>query len=476
MRSAWPATGRAPRTRLARWLAQQVGAVKPRACAKHRRAARRLCKLHAPRRSQAAAMSTVSGDPGSPPGTQARIAAGTPAPAAAAAGAGARTSAVELATPLQLVRSYEIPADDPSYKSLLNWSWVYDSAVAAAAVASSGDKANSAQLLDQLAALQHTDGSIELAFNVESGESAPIFRSGTIAWVGLASASYDHAFGTNRYLDSEQRTANYLLSLQDANGLIRGGPDVKWASTEHNLVAYVFLTRLADELESAGNLKAASQYRAAAAVISAAIDANLLVVNASGAHFLQGLNDSTQALDVQALGAMYLQGTERPVLASEVLAYAQSNFTVGDVSVDESKDPATYNMSYSAAGPFSGFAPYAGKGAPDVRWAEGSGEMRMAAAALGQDTSPLDKSIAGWSSITKGQGQGPLQANRTVTSDFLRRRVPRLARLHSSRLDDALGSRAGVLRRSPSPRHHADHRLEQGARRQPDHDLYRRPG
>jgi hypothetical protein len=49
-------------------------------------------------------------------------------------------------------------AGDPSYAGLLNWSWTYDSAVSAAAFAATGDKANSAQLLDQLAALQHTDG------------------------------------------------------------------------------------------------------------------------------------------------------------------------------------------------------------------------------------------------------------------------------------------------------------------------------
>jgi hypothetical protein len=46
---------------------------------------------------------------------------------------------------LQLVRSYEIPADDPLYKSLSNWSWTYDSAVAAAAFAATGDEKNAAQ-------------------------------------------------------------------------------------------------------------------------------------------------------------------------------------------------------------------------------------------------------------------------------------------------------------------------------------------
>jgi hypothetical protein len=141
-------------------------------------------------------MSTVLGGPGSPRGEQAKISTGTPDAGRLVGRAGVASAS---AVPLQLVRSYQIPADDPSYNTLTNWSWTYDSAVAAAAFAAGGDQSNSAQLLDQLAALQHTDGSIELAFNTTTGESAPIFRSGTVAWVGLAASTYDLAFGSSRY-------------------------------------------------------------------------------------------------------------------------------------------------------------------------------------------------------------------------------------------------------------------------------------
>lgn len=51
--SAWPKTGRAPRTQLDRWLARQVGAIKPLACAKLRRQARRRCHLTGPKRHHA---------------------------------------------------------------------------------------------------------------------------------------------------------------------------------------------------------------------------------------------------------------------------------------------------------------------------------------------------------------------------------------------------------------------------------------
>jgi hypothetical protein len=198
--------------------------------------------------------------------------------------------------------------------------------------------------------------------------------------------------------------------------LIRGGPDVQWYSTEHNLTAYTFLSRLAAELQAAGKTVAAGRFQSAATALSTAINTNLLVVETTGAHFLQGLGDETQALDVQALGAMYLQGTGQATEAAEVLAYTRANFGVVGRTVKESADPATYNMTYSAAGPFTGYAPYAGKGAPDVLWAEGSGEMRVAEGAVGSDTSALEKSIAAWAAITAGAKQGPLQADRTVTS------------------------------------------------------------
>ena len=217
-----------------------------------------------------------------------------------------------IALPLQLVRSYEIPADDPAYKRLLNWSWTYDSAVAAAAFAASGDKANSAQLLDQLTALQYSDGSLEIAFNTVTVEGARIFRTGTVAWAGLAAATYDRTFDSTRYLASQLRTAEYLLSLQRNTGLIPGGPDVTWISTQHNLITYVFLTRLANELRGPGDAKSATQIQSSATTIGATIEENLLVIDKDGARFRQGQNDDTPAIDVQALGAMYLQGRGRP--------------------------------------------------------------------------------------------------------------------------------------------------------------------
>src|SRR5262249_1024762 len=147
----------------------------------------------------------------------------------------------------QLARSYLIPTDDPSYTRLLNWSWTYDSALTAMSFDAVGDAREAQQLLDQLAALQHTDGSIEIAFDVADGTAENQIRCGGIATVGIAASLYDGDTGSDRYLAMEKRAASYLLSLQGTDGLIRGGPDVSWYSTQHNLLAYAFLRLLAGE-------------------------------------------------------------------------------------------------------------------------------------------------------------------------------------------------------------------------------------
>lgn len=417
VRRAWPQGGRAPRTALARWLARQVGA----AHSARARVVRCAARKHSPRadtcagRGAAAATASTATNGTASTASISTIAGNT-------TGATATTAAVAMVAattenPLQLARSYQIPASDPSYERLLNWSWTYDSAISAAAFVATGEQAEAQQLLDQLAALQHTDGSIELAFNTQTGQPASIFRAGTIATFGLAAAMYDQTFSSSRYLQSETRAAEYLLSLQSTGGLIRGGPDVSWISTQHNLLAYAFLSRLATELQNDGSASEAARYAAVAAQLATAVETSLLVQETGGgAHFLEGLGNTGQALDTQALGAMFLASRGQSSLALAVLAYAQSTFAIVSPAITLSSEPATYNTTYAALGPFVGYEPYAGAGAPEVLWFEGTAEMRDALATLGQSTTALDQSMAQWQAITSANSGAPLQANRTLTS------------------------------------------------------------
>jgi hypothetical protein len=402
----WPQGGHRPHSALTRWLARQVGprCPTPKQRKGHKGKSRRKCKVSggkkhkAHRRSRSAGVARIAaGDMGGLSHGVARI----------SADAGG-------ANPIALTRSYEIPADDPSYARLLNWSWTYDSATAAAAFIAAGEKAQATQLLDQLAALQYKDGSIEIAFNVSTGNGAGVYRSGSVAWIGLAAASYDTTYATDRYRSMELRAADYLLSLQGSNGLVRGGPGVAWYSTQHNLLAYTLLARLGDELAASGDSGGALRYRTAAAAISSSIDSNLIYQDNGGAHFYQGYNDAAEALDTQTIGAMYLVGRNQPDLALRVLAYAQLKFAVSGRSIVKSSDKATYNKTYAASGPFSGYLP-SRSGGPYLMTFEGTATMRQAMAALGQDTSAIDKGAAAWRAISSSSSGAPVQADRTFT-------------------------------------------------------------
>jgi hypothetical protein len=323
--------------------------------------------------------------------------------------AGARSPwAAAASHPLRLVRSYEIPSDDPSAARLANWSWTYDSAVTATAFTAAGDGADARRLLDQLAALQARDGSIATAFDVRTGAGSGSVRSDTVAWVGLAAVAYDHRFESRRYVTMAQRAANELLSLRSGDGLVRGGPGVSWISTQNNLLAYALLTRLGNDLHS-------SRDHAAASAMAAGIDSEL-IVTAGGTHFVEGVADPVLALDVQSLGAMYLRSRHEAPLARRVLAFANRTFGVSGRAIVRSSARATFNKTYAAHGPFAGYRPYAGVGAPNVLWFEGTAQMRAAEAALGVATTALDASIRRWQRITASAAGPPLEADRTVTA------------------------------------------------------------
>ena len=415
---AWPRTGsKPPRSALARWLARQVGPTKVRPCTKrvhgktvkcHRKTSRKGAPLPGGQLGGSKAHATSAG-------AFMRLGEDLNPIAYAASSSSSTPTASTGTSNLQLVRSYSIPTDDPSYTRLLNWSWTYDSAITAAAFTVFGATSEAQQLLDQLAALQHTDGSIEIAFNVADGTTESVFRSGTIATVGLAGSLYDQRTHTNRYLAMEQRAASYLLSLQQtSSGLIRGGPDVAWYSTQHNLLAYAFLNQLGNELVSDGQRSTANTYFTAANKISSGLESKLLVQNGSQAWFIEGLGDSVQSLDADALGVLYLASKNETTNAQKVLSYTNSAFAVSGRSIAKSASTGTFNDTYAAPGPFSGFKPFIGTGAPDVMWTEGSAEMVLSDLAVGQSSTALNTSLLAVAALTPTSG--PLMADRTVTN------------------------------------------------------------
>src|SRR5271167_756040 len=190
---AWPNGGPAPQSAVARWLALQTGPTAVKPCRRRVRGRLALC-------SSGGSTAVHRGFRGGPAGWDS-------GDFASPATLGLVQSVPTGSSTLRLVRSFDIPNNDPSYSQFLNWSWTYDSAMSAAAFVVSGESSEAEQVLDQLSALQHQDGSIEFAFDVANGDAAVLFRAGTIASVGLAGSLFDEYNRSSRYLAMELRAA-----------------------------------------------------------------------------------------------------------------------------------------------------------------------------------------------------------------------------------------------------------------------------
>jgi hypothetical protein len=300
---------------------------------------------------------------------------------------------------LDLVPSYLPPAGDAAGQAVAGRGWTYDSAVAATALAANGRTDKAAKIVSDFSELQRPDGALDFSFDLRSGQGDGVVRSGAVAWVGLAAIELRAVTCTRRHDALLQGIANWLMSRRTVAGLVVGGPDVTWASTEHNLEARGFLAALAASVDgrnadpgvgrrcAAGlGTFSAAQARAfgkrleeAVAGLDAAIDSELFARDGGGhAHFRQGKDDDARPLDVQAFGIQWLLGQGRRADALAVAAYTDATMAVSDRSI-------------GGAGPLSGYRPYADAWGPDVIWVEGTMQMRAAKRALGLDTTVIDR-------------------------------------------------------------------------------------
>jgi hypothetical protein len=368
VRTAWPYNKHkhAPHNLLARWLAKQVGPV----------------KRHKHRKRTSAAVASAS-DTGT--------------------SAGLSTSGTGT---LLLVRSFDIPTSDSAYGRLANYSWTYDNALATFAFISVGAKSAAEEILDQLKALQRADGSIEFAFDTRTGASAPYFRTGALAWVGLAAAAYRRKYDSDRYDAMIGGLLKYLLALRTSDGLVRGGPDVSWVSTQHNLLTVGLLRDLEDQLgkkETIGGYSKSDLETIQAKMGDAVLSKFLVRESATAYYFKQGIDDGQIPLDVQALGAIYLKlrGDARaPYVANAIT----TKFAVAPRRMAD------------GSGPFSGYRPFNATGSPDVIWSEGTIEASLAFSRLGIANAAADSAVASLASTVSGSTSGPIGSDRDVVS------------------------------------------------------------
>ena len=299
---------------------------------------------------------------------------------------------------LALVRSFDIPTSDAAYNRLANLSWTYDNALAAIAFVDLGYRSQAEQLLDQLKALQRSDGALAFSYDVKTGAGSGQIRSNALAWVGIAAVAYRARYHNGRYDVLAGGLADYLLKSRRSDGLVLGGPDVQWVSTQHNLLMSEFFRsahqeygrKTLSESITGEDLDAAYQQAAGAIV------AKLLVQSGGQAYFVQGLNDARIALDTQTLGSVFLQLRDDP-RATAVGSFL-SNFYLPPRVVD--------------AVTWSGYRPFAASGSPNIVWSEGTVQADWALHRLGLPATQADAAVLGILGTTDGGTAGPLGASR----------------------------------------------------------------
>ena len=132
-------------------------------------------------------------------------------------------------------------------KDIAGWAFIYDQALLIQVYTEFSDFARAKKTLDFLTHNVKRDGGWFLnAYYVDDGSPAEfIMHSGPNIWLGIAMVQYIQKTGERNYLGMAEEIAQNIIKLQDVDGGIRGGPQMSWYSTEHNLDAYAFLKMLA---------------------------------------------------------------------------------------------------------------------------------------------------------------------------------------------------------------------------------------
>lgn len=125
-----------------------------------------------------------------------------------------------------------------------DWAFIYDQALAAHVFLLFDDERNARRVLNffKNKLTDNFDGFAN-AYYYDSGDIAEYtVHSGPNIWVGIGIMQYMHKTKDDYYLPVARTIADWLIVLQDKDpeGGIKGGPQLAWFATEHNLDAYAF--------------------------------------------------------------------------------------------------------------------------------------------------------------------------------------------------------------------------------------------
>lgn len=122
-------------------------------------------------------------------------------------------------------------------------SFIYDQSLAIMAYALFGDYDRAKEGLDFFLykAEQSPDGGFYNAYYASSGQVAEfVAHAGPNLWLGIAILQYSQKSKDYSYLRIAEQIAQWIESLQDQEGGIVGGRNLRWHSTEHNLDGFAF--------------------------------------------------------------------------------------------------------------------------------------------------------------------------------------------------------------------------------------------
>jgi len=139
--------------------------------------------------------------------------------------------------------------------------FTYDQALAAVSFLLFEDNSRAEKILDFYLEKAKKGEKIYNAYAVGGGVFEYTVHSGPNAWIGLAALNYTKKTGNKKYLPIAQSAGDMILSMMDEEGGVRGGPNVKWFATEHNLDAYAFFSMLYKTTSEEKYLRAAQQVK-----------------------------------------------------------------------------------------------------------------------------------------------------------------------------------------------------------------------
>ncbi|MBN3041098.1 MAG: PilZ domain-containing protein [Candidatus Omnitrophica bacterium] len=215
-----------------------------------------------------------------------------------------------------LILSYE------GDNSLERVCFTYDQALAAFVFLLKEDNSRAKKVLDFYLGRINMGQKIYNAYYAQGDVFEYTVHSGPNAWIGLAALDYVKRTGEKKYLALADAAASLILSLQDSQGGIKGGPQHNWYSTEHNLDAFSFLRLYYELSKDKKYLEASDKIK------------NWIALNAyskSGLPVKRGKGDSTIATDtyawsVTALGPELLYSLDMNPEA--ILEFARQNCEV----------------------------------------------------------------------------------------------------------------------------------------------------